>query len=111
MSVPSAPAPRSPNSAPGYSAPGRPALVLAVLAVSVCGYSLAATQLLPALPVLQAPFPSSAGATAWVFTAYTLVAAPATPLVGRMGDMYGRRRPLVTVLAVVSCAPVAPGFA
>jgi len=91
--------------------PARPAVVLAVLAVSVCGYSLAATQLLPALPVLQAHFHSSASATAWVFTAYTLVAAPATPLVGRMGDIYGRRRLLITVLAVFSCASVASAFA
>src|SRR5215467_12297384 len=106
MSVPSAPATRAP-----HPAPGRPALVLVVLAISVCGYSLAATQLLPALPVLQAHFHSSAGATAWVFTAYTLVAAPATPLVGRMGDMYGRRRMLITVLAVFACASVASAFA
>ncbi len=111
MSVPSAPAPRASNSAPGHSAPARPALVLAVLAISVCGYSLAATQLLPALPVLQAHFHSSAGATAWVFTAYTLVAAPATPLVGRMGDMYGRRRMLIAVLAVFAFASVASAFA
>jgi MFS family permease len=85
--------------------------VLVVLAISVGGYSLAATQLLPALPVLQAHFHSSAGATAWVFTAYTLVAAPATPLVGRMGDMYGRRRMLITVLAVFAFASVASAFA
>lgn len=96
---------------PGGGSPARPAAVLAVLAVSVCGYSLAATQLLPALPVLQTHFHSSASATAWVFTAYTLVAAPATPLAGRMGDMYGRRRMLITVLAVFSCASVASAFA
>jgi MFS family permease len=96
---------------PAESSPARPVVVLAVLAVSVCGYSLAATQLLPALPVLQAHFHSSANATAWVFTAYTLVAAPATPLVGRMGDMYGRRRMLITVLAVFSLASVASAFA
>ena len=101
MSVPSAPEPRT----------ARPAVVLTVLAISVCGYSLAATQLLPALPVLQAHFHASASATAWVFTAYTLVAAPATPLIGRMGDMYGRRRLLITVLAVFSCASVASAFA
>jgi MFS family permease len=106
MSVPSASPPRA-TPAP----PGRPALVLVVLAVSVCGYSLAATQLLPALPVLQQHFHSSAGATAWVFTAYTLVAAPATPLIGRMGDMYGRRRMLIVVLAVFACASVASAFA
>ena len=101
MSEPSATEPRA----------ARPATVLAVLAVSVCGYSLAATQLLPALPVLQAHFHATAGATAWVFTAYTLVAAPATPLIGRMGDMYGRRQMLISVLFVFGAASVASAFA
>jgi MFS family permease len=100
-----------PEPSPTEGSPARPAVVLAVLAVSVCGYSLAATQLLPALPVLQAHFHASASATAWVFTAYKLVAAPATPLAGRMGDMYGRRRLLITALSVFSCASVASAFA
>ena len=34
----------------------------------------------------------------WVFTAYLLSASIATPLIGRLGDMYGKERLLVIVL-------------
>src|ERR1700760_926235 len=88
-----------------------PGVTLAVLAVSVCGYSLGSTQLLPALPHLQVAFHASPSATAWVFTAYLLVSAPATPLAGRLGDMYGRRPVLITVLAVFLVASVGSALA
>ncbi|HEY0533504.1 MAG TPA: MFS transporter [Actinoplanes sp.] len=88
-----------------------PGVTLAVLAVSVCGYSLGSTQLLPALPHLQVAFHASPGATAWVFTAYLLVSAPATPLAGRLGDMYGRRPVLVAVLTVFLLASIGAALA
>ncbi|HEX5206066.1 MFS transporter [Paractinoplanes rhizophilus] len=88
-----------------------PAITLTVLAVSVCGYSLAATQLLPALPRLQVAFGASPSAVAWVFTAYLLVSAPATPLAGRLGDMYGRRPVLVAVLTLFLIASIGSALA
>jgi MFS family permease len=87
------------------------AAVLVTLAVSVGGYALASTQLLPGLPTLQERFGASPGDTTWVLTAYMLVGAVGTPIVGRMGDMYGRRRMLVVVVAVYFVGSLAAAFA
>jgi MFS family permease len=61
-------------------------------------YSLMQTLVLPALPALGASLDSSPEATAWVLTTFLLSAAVSIPLVGKLGDRYGRRRVLVTVL-------------
>jgi MFS family permease len=37
----------------------------------------------------------------WVLTSYLLSATVATPIVGRLGDMYGKERMLVIVLALL----------
>ena len=56
----------------------------------------------PALPVIQEELHASASATAWVFTGYLLSASVLTPIVGRLGDMFGKERTLVISLAVLS---------
>jgi MFS family permease len=42
----------------------------------------------------------------WVLTSYLIAAAVATPLVGRLGDMYGKKRVLIAVLIVMAMATV-----
>jgi MFS family permease len=44
---------------------------------------------------------TSAGATSWVVTANLLAAAVSTPLLGRLGDLRGRRTVLLGILVVV----------
>ena len=56
----------------------------------------------PALPLIQHELHASANATAWVFTGYLLSASILTPIVGRLGDMFGKERTLVVSLAVLS---------
>lgn len=56
----------------------------------------------PALPVIQEEFHASETAVAWVFTGYLLSASVLTPIVGRLGDMFGKERTLVISLAVLS---------
>src|SRR4051794_35556774 len=48
------------------------------------------------LPVLLDTAPSNA---TWVMTATLLAGAVATPIMGRLGDLYGKRRMLLTSLA------------
>src|SRR5205807_1036620 len=38
----------------------------------------------------------------WVLTAYLLSASVATPIIGRLGDMYGKERVLMVVLAMLA---------
>ncbi len=74
-------------------------MILAVLALAGAAYALLQSLVVPALPVLQQDLNTSTSGVAWVFTAYLLAASVATPIAGRLGDLYGKKRVLVVVLA------------
>jgi EmrB/QacA subfamily drug resistance transporter len=84
-------------------APGR---TLFVLGVGVLGFVLAQTTIIPALGELQRDFGASAGGIAWMVTAYLLVASIATPIFGRLGDMFGKQRLLAISLALFAVGSV-----
>jgi MFS family permease len=73
-------------------------------------YSLMQTLVLPALPALGASLDSSPEATAWVLTTFLLSAAVSIPLVGKLGDRYGRRRVLVAFAAGSAVCAMADGL-
>jgi MFS family permease len=72
-----------------------------VLAVGGVSYALLQSLVAPALPSIQHSLHTS-DSVSWVLTAYLLSASVATPLIGRLGDMYGKQRLLVIVLALLS---------
>ncbi|GAB3147794.1 hypothetical protein GCM10027258_41720 [Amycolatopsis stemonae] len=47
----------------------------------------------------------------WVVTAYTLTTAASTPIWGKLGDLYGRKRVHLYAIALFTAASVACGFA
>ena len=73
---------------------------LLILGASALAYSLAQTMLIPALGELTTQLGTDASGIAWVLTAYLLAAAVATPIAGRLGDMFGKRRMLVLSLVL-----------
>src|SRR5262249_7542891 len=77
----------------------RPRLILGVLALGGAAYALLQSLVVPALPVLQHDLHTSTAGIAWVFTAYLLAASVVTPIAGRLGDMFGKKRVLVIALA------------
>ena len=76
--------------------PGR---ILAVLALGGGAYAMLQSLVVPALPTLQRDFDTTPTGVTWIFTAYLLAASVATPIAGRLGDMFGKKRTLVVVLA------------
>ncbi len=70
--------------------------------LSLCGIvvSLQQTLLLPLLPELPHLLDTSADSASWLVTATLLAGAVATPTVSRLADMYGKRRMMVTSLAI-----------
>ncbi|WP_191248219.1 MFS transporter [Amycolatopsis deserti] len=72
----------------------------AALLIAVLSFSLLQTMPVPALPTLQAEFGRSTTTVSWVLSAFLLTASVATGLLGRLGDMFGKRRVLVACLAV-----------
>src|SRR5207302_10321330 len=77
----------------------RSRLLVAVLSLGGGAYALLQSLVVPALPVLQHDLHTSPSGVAWVFTAYLLAASVVTPIAGRLGDMYGKKRVLVVTLA------------
>jgi len=73
-----------------------------VLALGGVSYALLQSLVAPALPNIQHALHTSENSVSWVLTAYLLSASVATPLLGRLGDMYGKQRLLVVVLALLS---------
>src|SRR5689334_8002451 len=65
-------------------------------------YVLLQSLVVPALPTLQAALHTSQSSISWILTAYLLSASVATPVLGRLGDMFGKERMLVVVLAALS---------
>jgi EmrB/QacA subfamily drug resistance transporter len=77
-------------------------MILAVLSVGGISYALLQSLVVPALPEIQASLHSSESAVGWVLTAYLLSASVATPIIGRLGDMYGKERLLMLVLLALA---------
>jgi EmrB/QacA subfamily drug resistance transporter len=77
-------------------------LTLAVLAVAGLSFALLQTMVAPALPAIQREYGASTTAVTWVLTVYLLSASIATPVLGRLGDMFGKERLLVVVLLVLA---------
>jgi EmrB/QacA subfamily drug resistance transporter len=78
----------------------------ALLAVAGVSYALLQSLVAPALPEIQHALHTSENGVSWVLTAYLLSASIATPVIGRLGDMYGKERLLVIVLALLSVGTV-----
>ncbi|GAA1614394.1 MFS transporter [Actinoplanes couchii] len=79
----------------------RPDLVVAILAFAGIVVAVMQTVVIPIVPELPRLLNAEAADTAWAITATLLAAAVATPVVGRLGDMYGKRRMLLLSLALM----------
>jgi EmrB/QacA subfamily drug resistance transporter len=76
--------------------------VMAVLLLAGVSFALSQTMVVPALPEFARDFDASPEAASWVLTGYLLSASVATPIAGKLGDLYGKGRVLTGVLLVFS---------
>jgi EmrB/QacA subfamily drug resistance transporter len=74
----------------------------AVLATAVGAYALLQSLVTPVLPTIQAGLHTSQNTVTWVLTAYLLSASIFTPIMGRLGDMFGKGRFLVIALVALT---------
>ncbi|RST20179.1 MFS transporter [Streptomyces sp. WAC04770] len=95
---------------PASASPGapaaRPGAIVAILAFAGIVAALTQTLVVPLIAQLPVLFDTSASNASWVITATLLAAAVSTPVAGRLGDMYGKRRMLL-----VSLVPLVLGSA
>ncbi|WP_224769302.1 MFS transporter [Nocardioides ochotonae] len=73
-------------------APVRPGAVVVVLAVAGITAALMQTLVVPLIQDLPQILDTSRSNASWVITATLLTSAVATPISGRLGDMFGKRR-------------------
>ena len=67
-------------------------LTFALLALPAIAYALLQSLVVPALADIQHTLHTSVNSVSWVLTGYLISAAVATPLIGRLGDIYGKKR-------------------
>jgi len=95
------------------AAQGRPAHgpVLAALGLAAMSFSVLQSLVIPVLPAIRSDLHVSQQAVTWVLTGYLLSASVATPLLGRMGDMFGKRRMLLVSMSALAVGVVLSGLA
>lgn len=77
-------------------------VTLCVLAAGVSTYALLQSLVTPVLPTIQAALHTSQTNVTWVLTAYLLSASIFTPIMGRLGDMTGKKRMFVIALVALA---------
>ncbi len=85
--------------------------VLVILAGMAVTVTYVETMVLPAFKQFYTFFDQPAETTiAWILSAYLLVGTVATPIFGKLGDKYGKKRMLLVVMAVYAVAVAFAGF-
>lgn len=80
--------------------PLRANLLLAVLALAGTVFAMMQALVIPALPRIQASLGTNADGAAWISTAYLLSASILTPVIGRLGEVAGKKRMMLASLAI-----------
>ncbi|NUP37948.1 MAG: MFS transporter [Streptomyces sp.] len=84
----------------------RDRLTIPVLAFGGILMAVMQTVVVPLLPDLPRLTGSSAGTVSWMVTATLLSGAVLTPVLGRAGDMYGKRKVLASALVLMTVGSV-----
>ena len=69
------------------------------------------TMIIAALPTIQAQFNTTTAWTAWVVSIYLVVGSVATPIFGKLGDSYGKKKFLLVALIFYTIGVTGNGFA
>ena len=87
-----------------------PWFILGILSSTLLAVMFSETMLLPAIPEIMQDFNVPYSISAWVFSAYLIVAAVMTPIAGKLSDIYGSKKILLILLALYVAGIVAGGF-
>src|SRR4051794_35074115 len=86
-------------------------MILAILSLGGISYALLQSLVVPALPQIQQSLNVSESAVGWMLTAFLLSASITTPILGRLGDMYGKDRLLMIVLVALAVGTLVSAIA
>jgi len=86
-------------------------LTFAALALAAATFAVLQSLVAPALPEIQRDLHASATAVTWVLTGYLLSASILTPIIGRLGDMFGKERTLIYSLGILGAGSLLAALA
>jgi MFS family permease len=86
-------------------------VILVVLLAAVSAYSLLQSLVLPVLPTIQHSLRTTQSNVTWILTAYLISASIATPVAGRVGDMFGKKTVLLVALILLVIGSVIAALA
>ncbi|EJG07290.1 major facilitator superfamily MFS_1 [Methanofollis liminatans DSM 4140] len=84
---------------------------LVVLSAVVVTVMFTEAMLTPALPLIQDEFGISGVWTSLILTSVLLVGAIITPVIGKCGDLFGKKRMMLVCIAIYAAGVVASGWA
>jgi MFS family permease len=84
---------------------------LGLLLLAALTFSVSQTMMNPALSVIETRFNASQTTVAWTLSAFFIMAALSPSIVGRLGDMFGKKRALVLELIVFCAGAIACALA
>lgn len=116
MSDEPAPARPGPRGTPAPVRPGPrgrvgPTATVAIVATAAVAYSIMQTMVMPAIPALGRELHVGPDAIVWVISAFFISSAVSIPVVGRLGDAYGRVRVLIAAMGLFTVATAAAAIA
>ena len=86
-------------------------VTLAILTLAGAAFSLQQTMVFPALGTFQEEFGASTAWTTWVLTGFLVSGAVLTPILGRLGDQFGKERLLLVSLGLFLAGCLGAAFA
>jgi EmrB/QacA subfamily drug resistance transporter len=84
---------------------------LAILTLAGAAFSLQQTMVFPALGTFQEEFGATPAWTTWVLTGFLVSGAVLTPVLGRLGDQFGKERVLLISLGLFLAGCLGAAFA
>lgn len=90
--------------------PGRARGVLIVLAAIAMMVMYVETMVIPGVPRFVVFFSAPISTVAWVLSAYLLIGVVSTPIFGKLGDIYGKKRILIGILCTYLVAVILAGY-
>src|SRR5918996_1564172 len=86
-------------------------ITLAILTMAGTAFALQQTMVVPALPALQRELDTTTTWVTWVLTVFLLTASVLTPILGKLGDQFGKERLLTISLLIFLAGSVGCIFA
>jgi EmrB/QacA subfamily drug resistance transporter len=84
---------------------------LLVLSLGALDFGLEQALIVPALPAMAAHYRATLSEVAWLATGFLLASIVAVPLLGRLGDLFGKRRVLLFAYAAFAAGSLVSALA